>query len=324
MSSAPRSHRILDYRPSVRSKVRITLAALLLLCGLAACTGDEKGRPLIEDYVTGVQVLEPSGATDSVVDQQMEPGSDEGPAAEIAGNATVVNGGSIQQAVVSTQPFTKLRLGVEPVQVTPTATAGQPEPPTRGASGIPVRGYREVTLPEPTTTANLVITLAQHLPGDGFDFFVALVDPDGKQGKLARQQISIIQVGTGDVQVTVSWDGDSDVDLHVVDPNGDEVFYNNSPVPSGGNLDLDSNADCDIDHRRNENITWARAPAGRYTVRVDLYKSCGVASTHYVVTVQVVGQPTRTFTGTFGGTGDLGGLGGGQEVTTFEVTSTPS
>ena len=40
-----------------------------------------------------------------------------------------------------------------------------------------------------------------------------------------------------------------------------------------------------------------------------------------MVTVQVKGQPTRTYTGTIDGEGDLGGEGDGEEVTTFEVTA---
>ena len=61
----------------------------------------------------------------------------------------------------------------------------------------------------------------------------------------------------------------SDVDLHVVDPRGEEVFYGHPNSASGGRLDLDSNAACDLDHKRNENITWpvGRAPRGRSRCR---------------------------------------------------------
>ena len=45
-------------------------------------------------------------------------------------------------------------------------------------------------------------------------------------------------VGFGDVQVTVSWDSDADLDLHVADPNGDEVYFRRvrHTVDSGGVL----------------------------------------------------------------------------------------
>lgn len=183
---------------------------------------------------------------------------------------------------------------------------------------LPSTGYQEITLRKPTKSANVVITLTQDLPG-GFTFFFAVVDDNGTQGLLARQHVQALPVGAGQVQVSVSWDRDSDVDLHVIDPNGEEIYWDHRGSASGGVLDLDSNADCELDHKRNENVTWKKAPPGRYTVRVDYYRSCGEPSSDYVVTVQVVGQPTQVFNGTFTGDGDQGGSGSGTTVTTFTV-----
>jgi uncharacterized protein YfaP (DUF2135 family) len=126
-------------------------------------------------------------------------------------------------------------------------------------------------------------------------------------------------VGTGDIQVSVSWDEDSDVDLHVIDPMGDEVFFASKVVPSGGTLDLDSNSGCDLDNVRNENITWGTAPPGMYTVLVEYSDSCDAEATSYVVTVHRKGHDAETFTGQLTGTGDLGGAGNGVLVTTFTV-----
>jgi hypothetical protein len=123
------------------------------------------------------------------------------------------------------------------------------------------------------------------------------------------------------VQVSISWDADSDVDLHVVDPNDNEVYWRDDEVASGGKLDLDSNADCELDHKRNENITWESAPSGTYTVRVDYYRACDIPKTNYVVTIQVVGQPTKTFHGTFTGEGDQGDEGAGKQIATFAVSA---
>jgi hypothetical protein len=183
----------------------------------------------------------------------------------------------------------------------------------------PARGYHEITLTKPGTSAEIVVSINQILPGKTFVFYFAIVDAGGKQGKLAKQKVDAIQVGTGQVQVSVSWDEDSDVDLHVVDPDGDEVYWDNTSTASGGELDLDSNADCEIDSVRNENITWSKALPGTYTVRLDYFKACDIQSTHYVVTVRVNGQPTKTFSGTFTGEGDEGGAGDGKTITTFTV-----
>jgi hypothetical protein len=122
---------------------------------------------------------------------------------------------------------------------------------------------------------------------------------------------------TGDVQVSVSWDAPSDVDLHVVDPFGEDIYYGNSVSSSGGQLDVDSNPACAIDGRQIENIRWgSRAPGGTYTVRVDYWAGCEVARTNYLVTVKN-GSATTTYSGFFTGSGDQGGSGSGVLITTF-------
>lgn len=122
---------------------------------------------------------------------------------------------------------------------------------------------------------------------------------------------------SGDVQVSVSWDSPTDVDLHVVDPSGEEIYYGHRTSLSGGQLDVDSNPACNIDGRQIENIAWgSRAPAGTYTVRVDYYNDCGVTRTNYLVTVKNGGS-RQTFSGNFTGQGDRAGFGGGRQITTF-------
>jgi hypothetical protein len=102
------------------------------------------------------------------------------------------------------------------------------------------------------------------------------------------------------------------------------VFYHNPTVPSGGVLDLDSNAECEIDHKNNENITWSNAPEGTYTVRLDYWDSCGTAKTNYVVTVHEPGKPVKVFNGFLTGSGDQGATGSGMLVTRFSVGGAPA
>ena len=277
--------------------------------------------PVINDYVSAVQVLG-DGGNSEIVNQQLGDGVADGPVAKVPEDTTVVNGGSVQEAITSTAPFSKVRVGLEPL--TSAASPGTSPAPTSAAPVTPkgpARGYHEITLTKPNTEIEIVLTITQSLPGDKFIFYFAVVDAGGKQGKLSQQKVDAIQVGTGEVQVSVQWDGDSDVDLHVVDPNGDEVFWDNTSIASGGELDLDSNANCDLDHVRNENITWSKAPPGKYTVRLDYFLACDIDKTNYVVTVRVNGQPTRTFSGSFSGEGDEGGEGDGKQITTFEVVA---
>jgi hypothetical protein len=137
-------------------------------------------------------------------------------------------------------------------------------------------------------------------------------------------EVLVFSVGfSGDVQVSVSWDAPSDVDLHVVEPSGEEIYYGNGGSATGGQLDVDSNANCVIDGKQIENIRWpGRAPGGTYTVRVDYWDACGVGRTNYLVTVRN-GTSTQTFSGFFTGPGDNGGPGSGVTIGTFVHAADP-
>ena len=130
--------------------------------------------------------------------------------------------------------------------------------------------------------------------------------------------LDVIQVGSGEVQVSLTWNVESDVDLHVVDPAGDEIYWSHRMVDSGGELDLDSNAGCSIDGIKNENITWSTesAPSGTYIVRVNYWSSCGVESTNYTVRINNGGE-THVFEGTLTGRGNRGAEGSGFEIARF-------
>jgi hypothetical protein len=167
----------------------------------------------------------------------------------------------------------------------------------------------------PGAAETLIISVGQGAP-QTFNLVLGALS-GGASGPHELVPVVLTQVGTGKVQVSVTWDKESDVDLHLVEPGGDEIYYGNDVATSGGTLDLDSNAACDIDGVKNENITYTTdPPRGTYTVRVDYYDACTVTETKYVVTVTVAGH-TSTFSGTFTGVGDEGGSGDGQTITTF-------
>jgi len=149
-------------------------------------------------------------------------------------------------------------------------------------------------------------------------YYVRLYSRSGCGLSAASNEVLVFVVGfSSDVQVSVSWDAPSDVDLHVVEPSGAEIYYANDTSATGGSLDVDSNPACNIDGRQIENIRWnTRAPGGTYIVRVDYWEDCGVARTNYLVTVKN-GASTQTFTGNFTGLGDHGGGGSGRLITSF-------
>ncbi len=94
---------------------------------------------------------------------------------------------------------------------------------------------------------------------------VALTDGAGNIGEYAELELELIQSGTGDVKITLSFDRVHDLDLHVIEPNGEEVSYLNDASATGGKLDLDTGANCQAGGAMSENIFWppgGRAPGG--------------------------------------------------------------
>ena len=78
----------------------------------------------------------------------------------------------------------------------------------------------------------------------------------------------------GEVTVTLAWNSDSDLDLHIICPDGERIFFD-SPSGCGGELDVDMNAvgSNQISLQPVENIVWPNgAPSGDYEVRVDNYR----------------------------------------------------
>jgi hypothetical protein len=285
------------------------LGVLLAAAQLPACGDEEEPEgPNIQTYVTSASLLEGGGQA-VLRDDPLPEGSADGPVVTVEESSTIINGGSLQVPVTSDTNFEQLLVGL--------TTAGDPtaSPPVEAG---PVNGYFEVSLAEPTTEATVVLTIAQALPVDSVTLDVAGA-AGGTQGVAAHQNASVVAVGSGELQVSVSWDAASDVDIHLVEPDGTEIYYGAQTSPSGGTLDLDSNPGCNIDNVNNENITYTEAPPGEYSVLVDYYSGCEVEQTNYVVTVQLPGQQPQVFNGVFTGDGDRGGAGSGELITTFTI-----
>jgi len=69
-------------------------------------------------------------------------------------------------------------------------------------------------------------------------------------------------------QVTLSWDGPADLDLHIDCAGGGEIYYG-SPSECGGQLDVDMNGGGRRSNQPVENVFWAATPpSGTYRVRV--------------------------------------------------------
>ena len=294
------------------------------------------------DHLTfRIEVYEPQSVVDTIVTsvavgnaigvfrREVLPASTGGPRIQVSGSTFVINGGSFFLDIVPDQGSNLKKLLVSIGEQTfgyyditlsdsgdlQAGTAVDKQAITKTAVYS-----REDAARNSDSSYQLIGQVSQDLELSSLCVAIVAVAENDMIGPRACHDLEVVQVGTGDVQISLSWDVDSDVDLHVVDPNGDEIYWSRRTVSSGGQLDLDSNAGCRIDGVRNENVTWAagRAPRGLYTVRVNYWSSCGVSQTNYVIRVNNGGLMSA-FSGTLTGSGDRGGLGSGEVVTTFMV-----
>ena len=261
---------------AIASRVSV---ALLLAGSVASCKGPELLGPAfsIGDIVTRVATAD--GSVSAVLVAGVAPESGGSAAPTVPAQGTAVNGGSAAVQVDAGADFNTVIV----------AMAG-------------ADGYYVLALPAGTSTADLILGLSPDLP-TGTQRLQYAVGDGTTIGAYSEQALRLFRVGTGDVQVSISWTGASDVDLHVFDPSGEEVYWANRTAASGGELDLDSNPGCQIDNTNNENIVWATgtAPTGDYRVVVDYWSDCGVPRSDYVVTVALTGQQPQIFTGSFVG-----------------------
>lgn len=110
----------------------------------------------------------------------------------------------------------------------------------------------------------------------------------------------------GVVRVTLSWANQVDMDLHVTEPDGNEIFYGNPVSPSGGELDVD------VQCRGNggiENVRWDGSTDtpqdGTYTVGVDEFNQCGDGPAAWLVEAFVDGRKVLSRSGTGDGPDNL-------------------
>jgi hypothetical protein len=133
------------------------------------------------------------------------------------------------------------------------------------------------------------------------------VSKDGRFGAKSSVMVAAVtsSVSKDPLVISLRWDTESDLDLHVVDPNGVEIWARNissaprppvgaPPDPNAqamaGMLDFDSNAMCVIDGRRVENVIYrGTPPPGHYLVRVDTFSLCGQPAAHWSVEASRLG-----------------------------------
>lgn len=97
---------------------------------------------------------------------------------------------------------------------------------------------------------------------------------------------------TGDLLCRLAWENSDDLDLHMVEPSGHEIYFEARKSSSGGQLDVDMNA-WDIDPNPVENIFYGdrkTMPNGVYTLIVHNFRQRETRNPGFTVQVEFDGQ----------------------------------
>jgi uncharacterized protein YfaP (DUF2135 family) len=159
---------------------------------------------------------------------------------------------------------------------------------------ITVTGSAEEALPLAILSVNGV---ERPLPIDGGQFTatfalgrganaIEVIAPaaDGKS-EPARARLNLYaQIPRLDLQVLLFWDTDqTDVDLHITEPSGEQVNYTSKESKNGGRLDRD-----DTDGYGPEIYVISSAPTGSYTIAAHYYGDRDTGQT--TATVMVIAR----------------------------------
>ena len=126
----------------------------------------------------------------------------------------------------------------------------------------------------------------------------------------------------GKIEIGLLWHDFNDLDLHVIEPGGDKIFYGHKfSRRSAGALDVDRNAGCgSLTNQPVEHIVWSSTelPRGEYKILVHFYKRCHSRKPSSDYTVQLkIGDDIQTFKGSISVVNQY------QHIFTFSVPILP-
>ena len=267
---------------------RVCAPLLLMLCVLASCESASPESPLSAWLrVAGAQLVPGSPPDDQggpavqsimILQSQVWPGQQDKPMA-----------GTLQQGASAVSLFLD------------------------GDSGhyIVPAGAPDLTAPElPTFDARLAFS--PWLPLGPYTLRLQATDEAGHYGPPSTQSLLAEDEPPpeGVLVISLRWERAADLDLHVTDPSGQEIWARRksgpaSPAPGRpppgsetGYLDIDSNSLCVIDGRQQENVVYRKlAASGRYQIRVDTFSLCGQSTAYWQVAVWSLGHKVAIASG---------------------------
>ncbi|MDN6280791.1 MAG: hypothetical protein L0J45_07290 [Psychroflexus sp.] len=272
----------------MKSKIfKLSLLAFIFI-GINACSSDDDADNGMDATINNLFDVQ-----DADLQNRDFPSSNSEATLEIINmNTNVIPGGTSYATIQTSTPAQKLLIGAENEF-----------------------GYYELPV-EDGSDQNFILKINQLNQEESFSVRLAYLDVDNQISQSIVAELQVINVGTGSLQVNLSFDNDKDVDLHLIEPNGGHIYYASMMSENGGELDLDSNPACSIDGINNENITYseeAQLDAGTYDVYVDMYSNCDPSiATNFVVTAKLDGVEINTHVGNF--PIDFPSNGGGSDI----------
>ena len=273
----------MQFIPSL-SRVSSIACTLVVAASLTACSSDDDGgggggtiqpptQSSVDGVISGITVNGPA-ATVELRTAAAPAGDASGAVITYAGGGTVAQGSTTQGQITSPDAFDALLVYVD------------------GNSG-----YYEIDLDAEQTSLDLFLSLSADAPGGLIDCLLqGRRSGDSSFGEAVMVPLEVLEVGNGELQVNLSWNTDADLDIHVFEPSGNEIYWNNTISTTGGQLDLDANVGCG--NVSVENIFWDQVPpVGQYRVAVENYTECSQTSSDFIITVTLPGQAPTLYTG---------------------------
>ena len=191
-----------------------------------------------------------------------------------------------------------------------------------------VYGYYKLSIPNGTiNTFDFIIIISQIIKKTSFILQVSVKDAKGNISHPYFIPVILKDADPGKLQITLSFDQPNDLDLHLIEPGSNEIFFGNPVSITGGYLDLDANAGCQIDSVNIENIIYGDSvliPLGTYKVYVQYFSQCIIGvTTNFSVTALYGGELITPSSGTNPFMGSFQMYTGNDQVDamTFDMTS---
>jgi hypothetical protein len=186
-----------------------------------------------------------------------------------------------------------------------------PATPASPAPGITSRPSSNSALSTHLVSTNLLrtngpVTVMAVAPSDLVETPPGVAAVNVPEAAAMERRLGEVSARGGDIQISLSWHNYNDLDLHCIDPGGEEIFFGHRrSARTGGELDIDQNANLPYNMSPVENIYWpfGGAPSGLYRIFVVYYAPhSGTDATAFMVRT-VVGGKTNYFSSTISHTG---------------------